>query len=301
MERTDEPKTYTVYKITSPRGKVYVGFTSQDLETRWQQHKANSIPQNAQNRLMVKEIKEFNGDGFAIEGICKTHSKELAMKAEEEYIAKIPSGISLNMTRGGRYDGIDGNAIFWDRLNADPERRLAYLKKLSETKKRRDWTDYDALQNAHLEWRRLNPRQAYKNAYRAIRLATKTQGNPPPCRLKEDTRPLKERLMHKFNLNEVKRQYVTEVWANRSDEEKKQILEKISAKQQAHMASLTYEERQAATAKARASIDREKQGEAASSGLKNWWAELRKDPERYQAYIEQRKKTFKERQRNANL
>ena len=250
---------------------------------------------------MVKEIKEFNGDGFAIEGICKTHSKELAMKAEEEYIAKIPSGISLNMTRGGRYDGIDGNAIFWDRLNADPERRLAYLKKLSETKKRRDWTDYDALQNAHLEWRRLNPRQAYKNAYRAIRLATKTQGNPPPCRLKEDTRPLKERLMHKFNLNEVKRQYVTEVWANRSDEEKKQILEKISAKQQAHMASLTYEERQAATAKARASIDREKQGEAASSGLKKWWSELRKDPERYQAYIEQRKKTFKERQRNANL
>ena len=301
MERQTDAKTYTVYKITSPRGKVYIGYTSQDLKTRWRQHQVNALPQNAQDRLMVKEIKEFNGEGFCIENICVTNSKRDAMGIEEAYIAAIPADISLNMTRGGRYDGVDGSAIFWSRINADPERRLAYLKKLSDTKKREDWTDYGALQDARLKWRHLNPRRAYKNAYRAIRLAAKAQGNPPPCHINTDTRPLKERLLCKFKLSEFRRQYMNEVWANRTKEEKDTIGRKIGEAQKKHMAGLSQDERQLVTEKARSAIDRGKQGPAASKGIKAWWAELRKDPERYTAYIEQRKKTFKERRCNANV
>jgi hypothetical protein len=98
----------------------------------------------------------------------------------------------------------------------------------------------------------------------------------------------KERLMHKFKLNDMKSEYVTEIWANRSDEERTAIAQKIAAKQAANMSAKTIDERREITAKARAAINREKQGKAASRGLKNWWAELRKNPGEYAAYIQSR-------------
>ena len=57
------------------------------------------------------------------------------------------------------------------------------------------------------------------------------------------------------------------------------------------MNNLTKDEKREATKKARSSIDRTVQGPAASKGLKNWWTELRKDPERYNAYIASRIET----------
>ena len=35
-----------------------------------------------------------------------------------------------------------------------------------------------------------------------------------------------------------------------------------------------------------------KQGKAASEGLKRWWADLKADPERYQEYMDRRKNTL---------
>ena len=113
-------------------------------------------------------------------------------------------------------------------------------------------------------------------------------GNPPPCHVKTDDRPLKERLMHKYKLNEVKREYVTRVWKERSEEERKSIGEKISKAQSEHMAGLSLYERRKVTEKARASIDKVKQGKAASKGLKKWWADLKDDPERYAGYMAER-------------
>lgn len=57
------------------------------------------------------------------------------------------------------------------------------------------------------------------------------------------------------------------------------------------------------TEKARASIDRKKQGAAASKGVKAWWAELKGNPDAYKAYIEARTKTLLENRskRNENI
>lgn len=65
----------------------------------------------------------------------------------------------------------------------------------------------------------------------------------------------------------------------------------ISKAQKKHMESLSADERKKVTIKARESIDRKKQGEAASKGLKKWWEELRKNPQEYEDYINRRKQT----------
>lgn len=52
------------------------------------------------------------------------------------------------------------------------------------------------------------------------------------------------------------------------------------------------EERNTKAAEARKHIDRNKQGKAASKGLKAWWASLKADPVRYAAHLAARKETL---------
>ena len=294
MERKCLNKFYTVYKITSPNKKIYVGYTSQNLKERWRQHRTSALSLNNPERLFYIEIRECNGDGFTIEELCTTNNKYSAMLLEEEFIASIPNCVSVNMTRGGRYDSIDGAQIFWKRINEDQAKRDAYLKKLSEAKKSKDWSDYEQMLQKALEWRKSNPREAYRLSYRAIRIANKIRGVPPPCHMPVDDAPLKERLMHKFRLNDVKSKYVQVVWANRSSEEKEAIAKKISVAQKNHMATLSTDERKKVTEKARAAIDVSIQSVASSKGLKAWWAQLKQDPERYNEYMKRRTASFKQ-------
>ena len=111
--------------------------------------------------------------------------------------------------------------------------------------------------------------------------------------------------MHKYKLNELKSRYVTKVWAQRTEEERKSISEKISKAQSDYMAGLSLLERRNATEKARESIDKSKQGKAASRGLKKWWAELKQDPERYAEYMAEReasrRRTLDERRQHEDI
>lgn len=287
-------KIYTVYKITSPDKKIYIGFTSQDLKERWRQHRTSALSLNNPERLFYNEIREYNGEGFIIEELCTVNNKYSAMLLEEEFIATIPDCISVNMTRGGRYDSTDSGKIFWERINKDAAKRDAYLKKLSDAKKSNDWSDYDQMLQKALEWRRNNPREAYRLSYRAARIANKMRGFPPPSHTSVDERPLKERLMHKFRLNDLKSEYVQAVWANRTPEERETIAQKISVAQKKHMATLSIDERRKVTEKARAAIDVSIQGLASSKGLKAWWEQLKQDPERYNDYMKKRTASFKQ-------
>ena len=115
MENTIN-KNYIVYKVTSPDGKIYVGFTSQELKERWRQHRENALLQINPERLFYNEIRRYSGEGFTIEALYTTHDKDTAMLLEEECILAVPDELSLNMTRGGRYDGTDGSKIFWERI-----------------------------------------------------------------------------------------------------------------------------------------------------------------------------------------
>lgn len=142
-------------------------------------------------------------------------------------------------------------------------------------------------------WRKENPRKAYKIAYRAIRLANKATGNPPPSHRKEDDRPLKERLMHKYKLNEVRRQNAITAWSGYSDEKRTEIRRKISEAKKKEYSEKSKEAIETSCANARKHINRETQAPAASRGLKQWWAELKKDPERYAAYMSARTESQK--------
>lgn len=289
-----EGKTYTVYRIVTPSGKHYVGYTSMTLAERWRHHKLRAFDGKSPNHPFYNEIRAGDLEKFSLITLHTVTSRQEAMKLEEQEIADTPRELSVNLSSGGCNDAAEGGRIFWERLEADPEEKEAYLKKLSERKLSNDWTDYEALMAAKEEWRRKHPREAYKIAYRAVRIANKATGRPAPCVRIEDPRPLKERLMHKFKLNEVKREYVTKIWENRSEEERKQIADKISFSAKKRLGEMSDEEKRIITKKARDSIDREKQGKAASKGLKGWWADLKSDPVRYAEYMEHRTNSLRQ-------
>ena len=281
-------REYRVYRIIGPDGRQYVGWTGATLQERWRNHVKRANNGEAKEHPFYNAIRKYGEDAFDIMEIQKAKTRTEAQLIEEKVIADTPETLLYNLSSGGVNDAAEGGRIFWERINANPKKKAEYLQKLSDTKKSRDWTDYEMLARANREWRKANPKEAYRQSYRAIRIANKKMGLPPPSHEKTDSRPLKERLMHKFKLNDVKSEYVTEIWANRSDEERTAIAQKIAAKQAANMSAKTVDERREITAKARAAINREKQGKAASRGLKNWWAELRKNPGEYAAYIQSR-------------
>ncbi len=296
-------KTYIVYRAISPDGKQYVGYTSMSLSERWRHHKYRAENGEAPEHPLYCAIRSCGAESFRVEEICRTTNRFDALQLEEKYIAETPKSHSMNLSAGGLNDAAEGGRLFWERLNANPEEREAFLKRLSDRKKQQDWTDYEKLQQGCKKWRREHPREAYALAYRAIRIANRMKGAPAPCETKVDPRPLKERLMHKYRQNDIRSAAVTQVWADRSEADKVAIGSKIAAAQKRHFSTLSEEEKRSVTEKARAAIDREKQGAAASKGVKAWWAKLKKDPEAYRAYIDARTKTMLEnrRKRNADL
>lgn len=296
-----ERKTYSVYKITAPDGRFYIGYTSMSLNERWRHHKQRAFNGEAPKHPFYNAIREHDIESFQIETLATTHDRIAAMELEQAYIKASPENLSMNLSSGGVNDAAEGGRIFWERLNSSPQEREKFLKKLSQRKKMNDWTDYEKLSASCQQWRKEHPREAYRLGYRAIRIANRATGRPAPCEIRVDTRPLKERLMHKYKLNEVKSKYVSEIWANRSEEEKKAIFEKISVAHKKYQAELTPEERRKRTEKARSAIDRSKQRAAASKGVKQWWYNLRQNPEAYAAYIQKRKETLAETNRRKKL
>ena len=281
-------KVYSVYVVISPSGMQYVGYTSMTIKERWRHHKRRAFAGEAVGHPFYDEIRRFNGEGFVLKKLAWSNERLEAMQMEEEFINDIPAGLAMNISNGGLHDAKEGSAQAWKKINATPESRTAYLQKLSDVKKGNDWTDYEKLAEYGAQWRKEHPREAYKMAYRAIRCADKALGNPPPSHCKVDERPLKERLMHKYKLNEIRRQNTTAAWSRYSEEQRAVIAKKISEGQKAQYQNKPQEEIDASCANARNYIDRSTQAPAASKGLKNWWAELKKDPKRYAEYMAKR-------------
>ena len=293
MARKRDRKIYSVYRITSPSGRQYVGYTSMDLMDRWYRHKSHAKEPGADQHPLYQEIRAYEGQGFTIDLLYVTDNRITALGQEERFIASTQGALSLNLSPGGNNDASEGGKVFWERINAEPQKREAYLKKLSDVKKANDWSDYDDMSRKRDEWRRAHPREAYKKAYRAIRIANKAAGRRAPSEPKEDPMPLKERLLRKYKPGVVKSKRMVETWAGRTEEEREAINGKISQSKKQYMQTLTDEERKASTEAARKAIDVSVQGPAASSGLKNFWRELRADPERYAEYMRRRSATFK--------
>lgn len=273
-------RQYSVYKITSPSGRSYVGLTRLAVQERWRQHKKVN-----KNHPFYNAIKKYGAENFKIETLLSRLTLEEAQENEIRFIAgqQNPYNISI----GGENDAKQGGKTFWASMGVE-ERRL-FVAKLSNIKKSKDWTDYDKMGELAKEWRKENPLKAYKNSIRAIRIANK---NRPEIHKQE--RSLKDKLLWKHRRYLATQRSVTKIWAERTDEQKQQIGEKISAAQIKRLEKISDEDKKKSAANARANIDRKKQGAAASKGIKLFWENLRKDPIAYNNYITKRTKSLNE-------
>ena len=88
---------YTVYKHTSPSGKVYIGITSQNVIKRWQNGRGY-----IQNPHFYAAIKKYGWDNIIHEILFTELSEENAKDLEKELIKKYSSGGKCyNLTYGG--------------------------------------------------------------------------------------------------------------------------------------------------------------------------------------------------------
>lgn len=281
---------YQIYKLTAPSGKMYIGLTKQTIKVRWSNHVRKAFTRVDYNHGLYNAIRKYGPAAFVISELATAASKQEAQRLERRFIALEDPSLLYNVSPGGEADGETGSRLFWGAMDADPVAKAAYLAKLSAIKKADDWSDYPAMSVQAALWRKENPKEAYRFARRGLRIANR--GSPP--RNTEDTRSLKERLQWKHKRGDMVRKNTTAFWENVPDETRAAIREKVRAASVAQWGRVTDKStRSKLTEKARNSIDRAKQGAAASAGIKRWWTELKADPARYAAYIEQRKQTLR--------
>lgn len=95
-------RLFTIYRHVSPIGRVYVGITSQDVETRWRHG------DNYRNFTYFKRaIRKYGWKNFKHEILFTNVEEERAKRLEIELIRHYKGlGISYNLTNGG--DGTNG-------------------------------------------------------------------------------------------------------------------------------------------------------------------------------------------------
>lgn len=95
-------KPFTIYRHISPVGKVYVGITSQNAETRWR-HCDNY----RDSTYFKRAIRKYGWKNFKHDILFTNVEEERAKRLEVELIRHYKSlGISYNITNGG--DGTSG-------------------------------------------------------------------------------------------------------------------------------------------------------------------------------------------------
>lgn len=126
---------YTVYKHTSPNGKVYIGITGQNPVNRW---KSNGLGYKTQS-YFYKAIKKYGWENFKHEILFENLTKE---RAEQKEIDLIKFYKSNNPNHG--YNIREGGSTSLWREDSKEKLRLANLgnhvsketkKKLSEINK----------------------------------------------------------------------------------------------------------------------------------------------------------------------
>ena len=91
--------TYSVYKLTAPNGKCYIGMTKQSVERRW-----NSGHAYQHNEHLTNAITKYGWENFDKEVLFMSASKTEAEKVERFLIAKYDSTDRLhgyNILPGG--------------------------------------------------------------------------------------------------------------------------------------------------------------------------------------------------------
>ncbi len=279
---------YIIYKITSPSGKSYIGLTKSTLKERWRQHVRRAINEK-HNHPFYNAIRKYGADAFNVQHIASAKGSKNAEVTEVSCIAQETNRYNLSI--GGENNGKTGSDIFWARMRADPAAMEVYRANLVKAQRSRPPESAEnALKKkeAAAKWRVDNPREAWKNSYRASRTSRQRSTG---IKVVIPEIPLKEKLLAKHKGIFLGRQRsVAETWARRTEKEVLIISTKISETLKDKYANdeSFKETNSAQLATARGNIDREKQGKNASAGLKKYWADLKQDPEKYAAYLKRR-------------
>lgn len=120
-----ENKLFTVYRHTSPSGKVYIGITCQDVRNRWQNGKTYK-----DSTHFKRAIRKYGWKNIKHEVLFNNLPKQRAIDLEISLIRHYKGlGISYNVTNGG--EGTNG-------FHHSKESR----QKMSEIMKERCQTEY---------------------------------------------------------------------------------------------------------------------------------------------------------------
>jgi hypothetical protein len=267
-------KRYSIYKLTSPSGRSYVGFTGQSVAERWRQHVARAM-RGARHPLCAA-IRKYGADRFVVETLSEYGGADLALRAEVDCIAELTN--AYNISPGGDFDGGAGAARFRELL-ADPAWRADYCARLGAAL--RDSPAYQArvpeLVANLAAWRESNPAEAYRISLRNLRLGggkRKKQKPDDPQRLpRKPNGPAAKLHKSRASRNAAERH-----WAEMTPEKKAAIAAKISASVKARHAAKTDAEREAHNAQlaeARKRIDHDVRKTRQKAALERYWTTQR--------------------------
>jgi hypothetical protein len=296
---------YTIYKITSPSGKFYIGLTSQTVRARFDAHCTTAARYRTAHPFWCA-IRKYGKAAFTLEELERVPDLEAANAAEVRWIAELRSTereIGYNISKGGGYDSVAG-VVGMRKKMADPEWLAQYRANLSAgIRAARGPESYDALVAGGMRWRAENLVESYKNGRRAARIATAAQGRKwtgGPNQGKRIRGTWGRLWIPSDKVRWARHAYFTKrrlrkEWAsmpNAAREERNRNIsagKKESYRRDPEQKAKNFEQIKAA----RAGVDRKKQAAAASAGQKAWWTELRKDPVRYAEYIDRRRESFR--------
>lgn len=124
---------YSVYKMTFPNDKLYVGITS-DFNQRIYQHKYESTKRKFK---LQRAINKYGWDNIKKEVVCFNLSKEQAQDLEVYLIASMDlTNKGYNTTPGGEFIS-DNNALLGKIRMQNPEYKEKILKALWSNEKQR--------------------------------------------------------------------------------------------------------------------------------------------------------------------
>lgn len=269
---------HIIYCLTLPNGKCYIGQTRQTLETRLRQHIQHGRKRKASHPF-YDAMRKYGPESVVAEVIAEVRGQTNADVAEVAAIAEAQGrGVSLNVSPGGDGDMSAAHAAVKEML-LDPKRRARYIESLRagvlSSPAHRSWVR-GGLAEAAAEWRKSNPRDVYRQAYRASRIAGRGQPKLDP-RFDEATGRLaiKSRKVMAARMSYIRRGIRT--WHD--SDNRQEIHSRIAEGVRAHHAAKTPEAREAHAAqlaKARKNIDHDKRKSRQREALAVYWTPERR-------------------------
>lgn len=153
---------YSVYKHTTPNGKVYIGITSTSVEKRWNDGKGY-----ARHPYFYNAIKKYGWDNIEHTILFENLTKEEACKKEKELINRYKSNqhdYGYNMTTGGESCEFNEQA----RVNLSNALKGRVVSddvklKISESEKGKQISDETRLKMSIAQQNRITPQGTIDN------------------------------------------------------------------------------------------------------------------------------------------